>query len=110
RGSVSIGRTLRLRLDGRIAGWPEAWPALPAPLSQSTSPLPFELDYKGGLAFADIAALALRRDDTRFDARFRLPEVLAWLEQVETGTPLPPLRGRLSAPRVEIAGATLEDV
>ena len=110
RGSVSIGRALRLRLDGRIAGWPADWPALPPPLSAPDSPLPFELDYRGSLAFDDIATLMLRRDDTRFDARFRLPEMLAWLEQASTGTPLPPLAGELSTPRIEIAGATLEGV
>ena len=110
RGSVSIGRALRLRLDGRIAGWPADWPALPPPLSAPDSPLPFELDYRGSLAFDDIATLMLRRDDTRFDARFRLPEMLAWLEQAGTGTPLPPLAGELSTPRIEIAGATLEGV
>ena len=60
--------------------------------------------------FADVASLRLRRDATRFDARFRLPEMLAWLDDVATGTPLPPLRGSLSTPKLEVAGATLEGV
>jgi hypothetical protein len=110
RGSVSVGRRLVLHLDGRIAAWPDAWPVLPAPLSASTSPMPFALDYKGAIDFADLASLELQRDDTRFDARFRLPAVLAWLDADATGSPLPPLQGRLSTPRMEIAGATLEGI
>ena len=110
RGSLSVGQRLRLHLDGRIATWPEAWPALPAPLSTSTSPMPFALDYKGAMDFAEVASLQLRRDASRFDARFRLPDVLAWLDEIATDSPLPPLQGSLSTPRIEIAGATLEGV
>ena len=110
RGSLSVGQRLRLHLDGRIATWPDAWPTLPAPLSASTSPMPFALDYKGAMDFAEVASLQLRRDATRFDARFRLPDVLAWLDDVATASPLPPLQGSLSTPRIEIAGATLEGV
>ena len=110
RGSVSVGRRLRLHLDGALAGWPQGWPALPPPLSGSTSPLTFALDYNGAMAFSDPASLALHRDATALDARFRLPEVLAWLDAGSDGSPLPPLAGTLSTPRVEIAGATLEGV
>ena len=110
RGSVSVGRRLRLHLDGALASWPPSWPALPPPLSASTSPLPFALDYNGAMAFSDPASLTLRRDATALDARFRLPEVLAWLDADSNGSPLPPLAGRLSTPRVEVAGATLEGV
>ena len=110
RGSVSVGRRLRLHLDGALAGWPQSWPALPPPLSASTSPLPFALDYSGAMAFSDTASLTLRRDATALDARFHLPEVLAWLDAGNKASPLPPLAGTLSTPRVEIAGATLEGV
>ena len=109
-GSVSIGRQLRLHLDGSIAAWPEAWPALPTPLSQATAPMPFALDYRGGIDFADLAELELRRDEARFEARFHLPDVLAWLKARDTGSPLPPLDGTLSAPRIDIAGARLHGV
>ena len=109
-GSISIGQQLILHLDGRVAGWPDAWPALPPPLAASTSGMPFALDYKGEIGFADVASLQLQRDRTRFDARFRLPAVLAWMDADATGSPLPPLRGHLSTPRLEIAGATLEGV
>lgn len=110
RGSFSIGQRLVLHLDGRIAGWPDTWPTLPAPLAASKSPMPFALDYTGAIDFADLAALQLWRDATRFDARFRLPAVLAWLDAGAIGSPLPPLQGSLSTPRLEIAGATLEGV
>ena len=35
---------------------------------------------------------------------------MAWLNAGSAGSPLPPLAGTLSTPRVEIAGATLEGV
>lgn len=108
RGALALGRRLVLRLQGDIAGWPQAWPALPPPLSASTSPLPFALDYAGRVDFSDIAALRLQRDDTSMEARFHLPAVIAWLEADADGSPLPPLQGRLHTPRVEVAGAQLE--
>ncbi|WP_374555384.1 hypothetical protein [Thermomonas sp.] len=110
RGSVSIGSTLNLRLDGALADWPAGWPALPAPLSASTAPLPFTLDYRGAIALTDTVSLALRRDSTALDARFRLPEVLAWLDAGTAGSPLPPLAGTLSTPRVTLDGVTLDGV
>jgi hypothetical protein len=110
QGALALGRRLVLRLAGEIAGWPQAWPALPVPLSASTSPLRFALDYAGRLDFSDVAALRLQRDETSMDARFHLPAVVAWLEADAGGSPLPPLQGRLRTPRVEIAGAQLEGV
>ena len=110
RGAVALGRRLVLRINGDIATWPDAWPALPPPLSGSTSPMPFKLDYVGKLNFSDVVSLVLRRDDTTFDARFNLPVVQDWVESGKTGSPLPPLQGQLRTPRLEIAGATLEGV
>ncbi|MFT4178966.1 MAG: hypothetical protein QM612_05800 [Thermomonas sp.] len=109
RGSLSVGRVLRVKLDGSIKDWPDTWPALPAPLSRSSSAMPFALDYQGGIDFSDIASLQLQRDDARFDTRFRLPAVLTWLD-AKAASPLPPLQGTLSVPRVEVSGATLEGV
>lgn len=109
-GSLTLGDTLALSLHGEIGDWPSVWPALPAPLGDSHSPFPFALDYAGTPDLRDEAHLQLRRDDTRFDGRFRVPEVSAWLEQLATGTPLPPMRGTLDIPRIEIAGATLSGV
>jgi hypothetical protein len=108
-GKLALGRRLTLQLDGALARWPQAWPALPPPLGQSQSPLPFQLRYDGTPSLADAASLQIRRDASRFDGRFRLPDMLAWIER-ENGTPLPPLSGSLRTPRLEIAGATLEGV
>lgn len=102
-------RRLVLRLEGTLAAWPAAWPTLPTPLDRSTSPLPFAFDYAGTPDLAGIARLRLARDATRFDARFRLPAVLQWLEAAGA-SPLPPLDGTLSTPRLDIAGAQLDGV
>ena len=110
RGSVSIGRQLRLHLDGRIARWPHAWPALPPPLAEPPAPFSFALDYRGRPGFQDLAALELQRDATRFDARFHLPAVLDWTRRMDSATPLPPLDGRLVTPELAIAGAQLSGV
>jgi hypothetical protein len=82
---------------------------LPPPLGQSQSALPLNLRYDGSPGFVDVAALQLQRDATRFDGRFRLPQVLEWMEQ-KNGTPLPPLSGTLTTPELEISGAKLEGV
>jgi len=110
RGALALGRRMAIRLHGRIADWPRAWPTLPPPIGQSRSPLPFALDYLGAADLGDVAGLQLRRDATRFDARFRLPDVLAWIDTMAAASPLPPLDGVLSTPRLEISGATLEGV
>ena len=108
RAAFAYTNTAALHLDGLLATWPEAWPALPPPIGQSDSPLPVVLDYAGPFDFSAIARLQLQRDDTRFDGRFRLPEVLAWIDG--DPSPLPPLSGRATTPRMEIAGAILEGV
>lgn len=112
-GRIALVDGLQFDWRGQLAGWPADWPALPPPLARSPSPLPFALAYQGTPDLADIAHLRLQRDQTRFDARFRLFEVMAWLEALETGkpgSPLPPLSGRLLSPRLEVSGATLEGV
>lgn len=108
-GALALGKQLMLRLDGTLPHWPEAWPALPPPISTSTSPLPFSLRYDGRIDLSDITALSLQRDAMAFDSRFRLYAVLDWLAQ-PGGSPLPPLDGALRAPQLEISGAKLEGV
>jgi len=110
RGALALGERLVLRLDGVLAAWPDAWPALPAPLAASRAPLPFALRYAGASDLGDVATLQLRRERTTFDGRFRLPAILEWVDAGSRGSPLPPLDGRLATPRLEIAGATLEGV
>lgn len=109
-GSFGFGEKLALRLDGTLSSWPRSWPALPSPLAESTSPLPFGLDYTGRADLSDSTALRLQRDSARFDGTFRLPSALGWIDRFDRDTPLPPLNGRLSAPTLTIAGATLEGV
>ncbi|NUS39294.1 MAG: hypothetical protein HOQ02_09765, partial [Lysobacter sp.] len=111
QGHAAIAWTnhLVLRLQGRIAEWPAAWPSLPSPLGRSSSPLPVALDYVGTPDFSQAAHLRLARDATRFDARFRLPAVVQWIG-ARPGAPLPPLDGTLSTPRLVVAGAQLEGV
>ena len=110
RGSLSLGRQIKLHLGGEIASWPAGWPALPSPLSESKSPLPFELGYDGRIDLGDVASLSLQRDETRFDGRFRTADVTTWTNAKSQGSLLPPLSGALHTPRVDIAGATLEGV
>ncbi|MGH8085338.1 MAG: hypothetical protein ACREPV_08690 [Lysobacter sp.] len=109
-GAFAWQDVLALRLDGSVAAWPDGWPTLPPPLGQSDSALPFVLDYRGPADLSGRSELQLRRDETRLDVDFRLPRVLDWLDQLATGTPLPPLDGRLSTPRLEISGAVLEGI
>ncbi len=109
-GRFAYAQQLELQLQGRLAEWPQAWPTLPPPLGQSRSPLPFALDYAGPADFSATAALRLQRDATVFDGRFRLPEVLEWVDAGAQGSLLPPLQGRLHTPRVEVSGAVLEGV
>ncbi|MDR0183258.1 hypothetical protein [Lysobacter arvi] len=110
RGALSFGDSLALRLVGTLSSWPRAWPALPPPLGESTSPLPFTIDYRGAADLSATTALRLERDATRFDGSFRLPAILRWIDTLDRASPLPPLNGRLSSPRIDIAGATLEGV
>jgi len=109
-GALAFGDSLTLHLDGTLSSWPRAWPTLPSPLSESTSPLPFAIDYRGRADLSAITALRLQRDSTRFEGSFRLPSILRWLDAFQTGSPLPPLNGRLTSPRLDVAGATLEGV
>ena len=109
-GALVVSEGLDLRLDGTVARWPEAWPALPAPLDDTAVPTGFELRYAGDFALDDVAALSLSRAGANADVRLRLPDITAWLDVSQRGSPLPPLDGTASVPRLEIAGATLHGV
>lgn len=109
-GSLALGDALALHLSGQVADWPAQWPALPAPLGESVSPFPFTVDYAGATDLSDPLNLQLSRDETRFDGQFRLPELTDWIAQLAVGTPLPPLTGTLTTPRIEVTGATLTGV
>lgn len=111
RGGLVLGPRLSLRLHGTLADWPQSWPTLPPPLAQSRAPLPFALDYAGAPDLSAVVALRLQRDAARFDGRFRLRDVSAWVAaDAATASPLPPLDGTLRTPRLELAGARLDGV
>ncbi len=109
-GAFVLDEMMRLQLRGAFAEWPAAWPALPPPLGQSASPLPFALTYDGASDLSAAITLRLQRDAARFDARFRLFEVMDWIDADAAGSPLPPITGTLQAPQLEISGAILEGV
>jgi len=109
RGAFALGKRLVIELDGALPQWPASWPALPVPVSNSTSPLPFSLRYAGQADLSDVASLRLQRNATEFDGRFKLYDVLGWIDQAG-GSPLPPMDGHLHSPELEISGAVLEGV
>lgn len=109
-GRIGWDEQLVIELAGTLARWPQAWPALPEPIGRPRSPVPFELGYAGALDFSSPTALQMRYRDSSADARFRLPDVLAWLDAGPARTPLPPMDGRARTPQMEIAGARLEGV
>lgn len=108
-GDVAVATALDLQLTGALQAWPTAWPQLPSPLDQSRTPLPFRLGYSGKPDLSGQATLQLSRDAVRFDGHFRPVDIATWLN-AGASSPLPPLDGRLVAPRIDIVGAKLEGV
>ncbi|GGK07699.1 hypothetical protein [Luteimonas terricola] len=109
-GRAALGGALLLELAGAMPAWPDGWPALPMPLRASTSPVAIELAYAGARDLSDPVTLRMERDSARAEAQARIAELFDWVDAAATGTPLPPLRARASAPRVEIPGGVLEGV
>ncbi|GAB2515735.1 AsmA family protein [Lysobacter humi (ex Lee et al. 2017)] len=109
-GRITWSRALTIEADGALARWPSRWPALPEPLGRPRGPLPMHLAYTGPIDFSGRTDLELRDRRSVFDGAFRLPDVLEWIDAPPGGTPIPPIAGRVSTPRLEIPGATLEGV
>ncbi len=109
-GKASLSETLGLQLAGTLPKWPDGWPELPPPLGTSRSPVAFGLQYLGKPDLSDQLALQLRRDEALFDGSFRAFEVSKWLAAGPGTSPIPPLTGRVSMPRLDIAGAQLQGV
>ncbi len=109
-GALAYGRALVLELDGNIPAWPDAWPALPPPLSASKSRLSFGVRYNGKADLTGVAALRLSRDTTRFAGRLRVFDVSKWISSKPPTSPLPPLDGVLTTPALKISGAQLDGV
>ena len=113
RGHAALGARLLLRLDGRLARWPDAWPALPPPLDDPGVPLALGLDYRGARDLSSPLALRAAREGVRFHGRLDVPALLAWNARRDSPlphSPLPPLQGRLEAEAVEVSGARLRGV
>jgi hypothetical protein len=107
RVEAMFDELLSLQVETRMQDWPADWPALPEPLASSPAPLDARLDYHGALGLDDPLRLQVERDGLAFDTRFVLAELLAW-RLPATGSPLPPLRGRLDADVLVIDGVRLE--
>lgn len=110
RGELSAGQTLDLQLEGQVARWPDQWPGLPPPLDRDTGPMPFSLQYEGPMDLTGIALLEVQRGAASMESRFRMRAITGWLGAAARDSPLPPLSGTISAPRLEISGAVLEGV
>lgn len=108
-GALGLGVPFALELDGELKSWPAGWPALPVPLSQSDSPLPFSLALRGEDPMSSPLALTLARDQSRFEGRAVPQRLLDWID-AEPAPLLPPLNGVLTAPRLEIGGVLMEGV
>jgi hypothetical protein len=65
--------------------------------------------YNGKPDLSGQATLELSRDEVRFDGRFRPTAIATWMT-ASAANPLPPIDGHLVAPRIDIAGATLQGV
>lgn len=108
-GQIRLDEPFTLTAAGQLAGWPALLPALPAPLAESRSPLPFTLEWTGSAPMASPVALSIARDEARFAGRFVPERVIAWLD-AEPRALLPPASGLLTAPELEIDGVRLEGV
>ena len=109
-GRIALDRQLDIALDGRIPHWPDAWPALPAPLDDRDTPLAFALRYAGAPALDAPIGLTLARTGARFDGSLRIADLATWLDAGDAAAPLPPLRGRLQAQRIVLPGAELHGI
>ena len=95
--------------SGVLATWPEQWPALPPPIGAETGPFPLVLVYRGEPDLSDPLRLGLSVGESRLDARARVPAMLAWID-APTASPLPPLSGTFTTPRLDFEGAVLRGV
>jgi len=106
---LSIGESLKLSSQGFIAEWPKDWPALPAPMNHQTKNIPYQLNYSGKPDFSDAIALNLNIEKSQLESSLKIADIQQWVEQKD-GSPLPPLRGKLDTPNIQLDGVTLEGV
>ncbi len=109
KAQLILGEQMRLSFDGTLRDWPEAWPALPQPLSANTSNLPVVIAYLGKSDLSDPLSLTVTREPTTLQAQLRIPEMRRWIA-APSGSPLPPLDGTLRTPSLVFDGIELQGV
>lgn len=104
---IGVPDALRFGLETRIDAWPAAWPALPFALDDATTATSLRLDFAGTTDLHGDVDLAITRGDARIDAALALGDLSAWMAAPET-TPLPPLRGTVSATPLHIGDVAID--
>ena len=74
------------------------------------TPIAIELAYAGARDLSDPVTLRMERDDAWAEADGRVADVFEWMDAAAGGNPLPPLRARAGAPRIEVPGGVLHGV
>lgn len=108
-GKVVLAQRLGMDLNAVLSKWPREWPALPEPLASEGGGLPLQLSYLGEKDFSGPVSLRVQRRDTLLDAQLRVAEVLEWMD-APPGSPLSPVTGTLTTPRLVFDGVELEGV
>lgn len=106
---ATLAQTLQFDADARLEAWPDAWPALPAPLASAPGPFSANLAYEGPLDLGAPMDVDVVHEQATLETRFVLARLLAW-SLPATGSPLPPLSGRLRTRALEFGNVRLEGV
>lgn len=95
-------QALRFGLSTRLMPWPTEWPPLPFGTDAST-PTTLQLQFAGNTDMQGEFDVQVSRGDDRIDASLTAGDLLAWAAEPATG-PIPPLRGKVTTPRIEYEG------
>lgn len=106
---AEIDQSLRLQAHARMQQWPEAWPALPEPLAGNGGPFLAGLAYEGPLDLGAPMDLEVSHEQASLQARFLIADLIGW-SLPASGSPLPPLSGRLQATSLQLGNTRLEGV
>ncbi|MBB5207169.1 AsmA family protein [Chiayiivirga flava] len=99
----SVPDALRFGLATDLATWPAHWPALPLRETSPAVPTSLRIDFSGTTALQGDVDLRVVRGEDSIEGTLAIGDVFAWLGAPDTG-PLPPLRGQIAAPRLQIDG------
>ncbi len=105
---LSNEAALTFDLNGEIAQWPAAWPALPFPEAEEST-VRIALAYAGSTDLRGHASLSLARGDDGIAGRFDLGDIAGWLAAPEA-SPLPPVTGAMDAARLQFGSVELRGV